>query len=170
VKIGPNSPKVILPPLPPSTTHLAVSQVLITLSGLGSQLGALPPVEELDELASELASEELDELASELASEELELTTTSDEELELTATSDEELELTATSDEELELTATELTAELTTAELAAELTTAELTAELTAVELELLFCFLLSLPPQALKRTPTATAATKCFTIAIISC
>jgi hypothetical protein len=141
VKIGPNSPKVILPPLPPSTTHLAVSQVLITLSGLGSQLGALPPVEELDELASELASEELDELASELASEELELTTTSDEEL-----------------------------ELTTAELAAELTTAELTAELTAVELELLFCFLLSLPPQALKRTPTATAATKCFTIAIISC
>jgi hypothetical protein len=101
VNMGPKSPNTKLPPLPPSITHLAGSHVLITLSGLGSQLAALPPAEEL-ELEAELATE-LDD--------------------ELTATELED-ELTTELDEEL--TATELDAELTATELADETTVTEL--------------------------------------------
>ncbi len=176
MNIGPNSPITKLPPLPPSTIHLVASQVLITLSGLGSQTTPLDEELELDELAAddfdelELATDDELELATD-DFEELELTAT-DDELELTATDElelatddlDELELTAT-DDELELTTAELAAELTTAELAAELTVAEL--ELTATELELLLCFLLSLPPQAVIRTLIASTIVKCFTIAI---
>jgi len=184
VKIGPNSPNTKLPPLPPSTFQLTVSQVLITLSGLGSQLGALPPTEELE--LDELSSDELEELsAAELATELAEVLSAAELATELTAAelateltaAELATELTAAelateltaAELATELTAAELATELTAAELATELTAAELALELTATELELELAsfFLLSLPPQAVKRTLTVSATAKCFTIAI---
>ena len=149
-------------PPPLSTTHLAASQVSITLSGLDSHSTATS--DEEDEATDELASDEL--ASDELASDEL----ASDEEAtdELASDEDETDEATELGADEATELATDEATELATdeaTELAADEAT-ELALEEEATEDdELDFLSSSSSLPQAVSTILSASTMDNCFSI-----